>query len=181
MVEKDKIDFAKIMYGLAGNFGSEISKDDLSLRFEVLKKYTITQIKLSGLWLLKHREKTFPSNPTVKEFIEAIEKTTTNIKPLKLQAEEQCDIVLKYSNYYGRECDHVFKNNTTQHLMTHRWSFYKLGMMETKDLKWFRKEFVEAWVELESHDKLTQDILEIKDQHQIPAQNLKKIVDMKKI
>ena len=46
---EEKTQFSKIMYGLAGNFGGEMSKHDLALRFEVLKEYSIDQIKQACL------------------------------------------------------------------------------------------------------------------------------------
>lgn len=140
----DKIEFAKVMYGMAGNFGAKIEKDDLALRFEILKEHPIDNIKKAGIWLIKNRENTYPPVPTTKEILDAISIISGEIES-KIKVEMEADKVLKNLRYFGRECPTKFKDPATQYLMTNRWTFHKLGMMSSKDLYWWRKDFVEAY------------------------------------
>ena len=66
---KTRAVFAATMYGIAEDFGGTISENGLSMRFEVMKEYSIDQITAAGTWLLKHRTEKFPAVPTTKEFI----------------------------------------------------------------------------------------------------------------
>ncbi len=176
--DKDKKKFAQIMYGVAGNFGGKITTDLLKLQFKVLSEYTIHQLTMAGVWLLKNRKEKFPAVPTVKEFIEAIQIITAPQLSLETQAQEQCDIILKYLSAHGSHCTHIFKNTTTRHLMETRWSFSSLGKMPEVEIKWFRKDFIKAWCALEKHAIAKKDQIEYQKQVEtleMPDVKLKKI------
>jgi hypothetical protein len=173
ITKQNKIEFAKVMYGLAGNFGGEVSRDDLALRFEVLKEYSLDEIKQAGIWLLKKRDRTFPAVPTTKEIIDVIEYANNPQLTPKAKAHEQCDIVLKYFNHYGSACDHTFKDPSTKYLMENRWSLYQLGRMNESDLRWWRKNFVESYLDISKPKDV--ELLENKDTEncEIPVTDLK--------
>jgi len=173
MDNRDIEKFTGIIYGLAEEYGGTVSKSGIDLKFDSLKIYSIKQISLAASWIVKNRETTFPAIPTTKEIISAIEKTGGQMAP-KTHAELQVDIILKYLNYYGSYCEHVFKDTTTNYLMTSRWSFPQLGAMKTEDLKWFRRDFVEAYTSLK---KDTEAALEYSGaKGTIPVGDLKKLV-----
>ena len=95
MDDKDKNQFLVIISGLAEEFGGKASKDNLKLRFEALKDYSLEDISKAGTWILKNREKTFPAIPTTKEIIDAVEKIRGKIEPTT-KAQLQLDIIMKY-------------------------------------------------------------------------------------
>jgi len=169
---KEKKIFSTIMKGLAGNFGGQIIKDDLSLRFTVLKKYSIKQISQAASWLLLNREKTFPAVPTTKEIIDAIDKVSGNLET-KTRAHLECDKVIKNLKYFGRACPTVFKDKATQYLMTKRWNFHVLGMMSDDDQKWWRKDFVEAYQDINRESDAFIDT--VKKGCVIPIDDIKKL------
>jgi len=147
MNDQDKKQFAVLMYGIAEECGGQISKHGIKLKFEALKTHPIEVILKAASWLVQNRENTFPAIPTVKEFLDAIKAICGETNP-KTEGERQCDIVMKYFNYYGSYCDHEFKDPITAYLMTNRWSFKKLGEMMNQELSWFRKNFVQSYVEM---------------------------------
>ncbi len=169
----DKKKFATVIKGLAGNFGGKVSKDDLRLRFTALIDYSIADIGKAGTWLLKHREKEFPPVPTTKEIIDAIDKVSGKLET-KTKAGLECDKVIKALNYFVREFTILFKDKTTQYLMTNRWTFYQLGMMKEEDLKWWRKDFVQAYEEIDKQEVTFLDVAE--KCGMIPASDLKKLL-----
>jgi len=169
--EKEIAMFAKVIVGVSEEFGGSPSDDNLELKFNALKEYSIEQIRQAGTWLLKNRKETFPAVPKTQEFINAIQQTTNPQLSPKAKAHEQCDIVLKYFQYYGSACDHTFKDTSTKYLMENRWSFYQLGGMKPDDLKWWRKDFVEAYQEISKPQDV--ELLENQKNCTIPATKLK--------
>ena len=139
--------FAGTMYGVAEDFGGTLSDNNLAVRFKALQDYSIDQITQAGTWLLKNRTEKFPAVPTTKEFIDVIENLAGRLNS-KTAAQIECDKVLKKLKTYGREAMPLFHDEKTKYLMTHRWTFEKLGMMKDEDLKWFRKDFVEAYQDM---------------------------------
>jgi hypothetical protein len=166
---KDKEEFMRLLWLFANDAGVKISKEQLSVKFEALKKYSIEQVSAATDKLIHHRRRNWPAIPSTSELVESIEEN-----PIKTQAQFQCDIILKYFKYYGRACEHRFKNPSTRYLMENRWSFYQLGNMDEKDLKWFRRDFVEAFTELEEMPVPLIDIAE--KAGMIPADNLKRLI-----
>lgn len=147
--QRDLALFSKVMYGVAGNFGGIISDDDLSLRFEVLQEFSIDQITKAGTWLLRNREQTFPAVPTTKEFIDAIKKADG--PSIQLKADIEADKVLETLKEWGRDAEALFHDEITRYIMTKRWTFRKLDLMAVDDpgLKWWRKEFVQSYQDIE--------------------------------
>jgi len=172
MDDTDKKQFATIFYGLAEEYGGTITKNGVLLKFEALKEYPIQTIVQAVNWLVHNRGKTYPPIPTIEEIETAINKIE---QPQNL-AEIQCDIVLNYLNCHGRDCTHVFKNQTTKYLMENRWSFRILDEKSKKDpaLDWFRKDFVRAFDEIENSNIA---ILPGRSERcKIPADNLKQLI-----
>ena len=175
--KEEKHKFAKIMWALAEDFGGKISPESLELRFTALKQFSIDEISKAGTWLLMNRKKDFPPVPTTKEIIDAVGKQSGGLNG-KTKAELEADKVLKNLAYFGRDCPTQFKDQVTAYLMTHRWSFYQLGMMTETDLKWWRKDFVDAYQDTDSQKELFLDTAE--KAGMIPVDDLKKIIHMPK-
>ena len=146
MEQNDKSRFAEIMMGIADNFGGQISREGLLLRFDSMSTMTIDQVARAGSWLVRNREEKFPAVPTVKEFFDALKTIEGNNVSVKSEAEAQVDIVLKKLRYEGRNAAVDFEHPVTFHLMTTRWRYntWAAEVFE-KDLVWFRKEFIEAF------------------------------------
>ena len=172
---EDKKKFATIMKGVAGNFGGQISQDDLKIRFLVLRDYPLDQISKAGSWLLRYRTEKFPAVPTTKEIIEAIEKLN-GVLESKTVASIECDKVFKKLKEFGRMAEPLFYNKTTVYLMTYRWTFEMLGNMDEKELGWFRKNFIESFLEM---DKPEVNLIEADGKLMIPAANLKELIENK--
>jgi len=141
--------FSIVMWGVAEDFGGQLSKEGLKMRFAALQEYSIEQITSAGAWLLRHRDKTFPAVPTTKEFIDAIQNA--GLTRSKTKAGIEADKVLETLKEWGRDAEPLFYDQITTYLMTHRWTFRKLNIMAIKDpgLVWWRKEFIESYLELE--------------------------------
>jgi len=174
--------FATVMWGVAEEWGGKISKSGLEMRFLSLKKYSIDQITQAGSWLLENRKEKYPAVPTTKEFIDAIRSAQGELVDPKMKAQSQCDIVFKYFDYYGSHCDHRFKDSITRYLMENRWSFRKLGVMRVDDLKWFRKEFVEAYQDCSREEPAVKNLIGcLKDGERISSKRLQILVPAKRM
>lgn len=151
--------FSTVMWGLAEDFGGKVSDDSLSLRFSALQEYSIEDIAKAGTWLLKHRESTFPAVPTTKEIIDAI-RSVSQANP-RLKAEIEADKVLSTLKEWGRDADALFYDKITMYLMTKRWTFRQLDLMavDDKGLKWWRKDFVQAYQDIEKNRSSGCDVL----------------------
>ena len=159
MRQEDSGKFASIMFGVAENFGGKISPEGIGLRFSVLKEYKIEQIVKAGEWLLRNREQTFPAVPTVKEFVDAIHLQTM----LGNSADMQADLVLKKLRYEGRNGKIDFEDPVTFELMTVRWPYNSWATkVKEDDLKWWRKDFCEAYNAHSKVNKVEQIPLELK-------------------
>lgn len=178
---EEKKKFSFIMNGLAGNFGGKIQKDDLAFRFNNLKAYPIEDISKAGSWLLRNREATFPAVPTIGEIIKAIEICTNPKADGKTIAESQLDIVMKYFNYYGSYCDHVFKNSITNFLIKTRWSFQVIGRMDIESLKWFKKEFVEAYMRYSDDQDINAISFDDALGGSMQIENINKLLNLKRL
>jgi hypothetical protein len=175
--------FSMTMYGVAEDFGGTLSESNLFVRFEALKKYSIDQITQAGTWLLKNRKEKFPAVPKTQEFIEAIRVMQGEIVGPKAIARNQCDIVMKYFNgnwtpYNGYI--HTFKDSITDYLMRTQWSFQKLGAMGLDDLKWFPKNFIEAYLDYASEGEAAQTLIcSLEDKDKVSAKRLGLLVQTK--
>lgn len=154
MTDNDKKQFAVIMNGVADNFGGQISKDGLRLRFRALIDLDITQVAKAATFLINNREKDYPPIPTVKEFRGAVESMTGPKISNDAKAEIQVNLVLEKLKLQGRNSPIDFKDPITKHLMSRRW-FYPTWASTVKeaDLTWFRKEFKEAYLAFDEQEQ----------------------------
>ena len=68
MESRDRQQFARIMYGLADNFGAELSEPGLQMRFEALRGYTLGQVREAAQRIALERK--YTKMPTIAEFVE---------------------------------------------------------------------------------------------------------------
>jgi hypothetical protein len=170
MTASDKKRFMEIMYGVADNFGGSISKEGLALRFNAMAGHSIDQVALGASWLVKHRDQVFPAVPTVKEFIDAIKSATGTNVSVRTQAEVQLDLVLRKLKSQGRNAPIDFEHPVTFRLMTTRWPYNSWAATVHEDeLKWFRKEFIEAFQAHTEQDTADQAALEYHGGKEIPG------------
>ena len=149
MNKSDKKKFSELMWLFANDACIQISKEQLSVKFIALNKYSIEQISKASNRLIHHRILNYPAIPSIPEFVKAIEEDTKPIDS-KTTGQLQLDIVMKYFTYYGSTCAHEFKNSITKYLMTNRWSFQQLGQMEPDELKWFKINFVKDYEDIDN-------------------------------
>jgi hypothetical protein len=146
MDKNDKIRFSEIMMGIADNFGGTISIPGIKSRIQALSEYSLDQIEVAGVWLLKNRTLTFPAMPTVKEFIDAIKAQTQPQISLGSRAEIQADIVHKKLRYEGRNAPIDFQDPITFKLMSERWRYPSwAATVKEAELTWWKKDFVKAY------------------------------------
>jgi len=172
MTKTDLVKFSEIMTVVAEDFGGTLSAAGMESRFRLLQEYSIDQVSKAGTWLLKNREKTFPAVPTTKEFIDAIEGMSSPKVTPRSQAEIQVDIVLHKLKYFGRSAPIDFEHPITFKLMTTRWPYGTWSMhVKTDELKWFRKEFIEAFIAYSEVEQAEGKVLD-------GPQQLKELADM---
>jgi hypothetical protein len=68
MDQRDREQFARIMYGLADNFGAELSEPGLQMRFEALREYSMEQVIEAARRIALERK--YTKMPTIAEFLE---------------------------------------------------------------------------------------------------------------
>ena len=145
MNEIDKKKFAEIMYGVADNFGGQISTQGLQLKFDALAELSIEQVAFAATYLVRHRKTSYPPVPTVKEFIDAAKGLELEVSQ-RSKAEIQANKVLSKLRYHGRAGKADFADPITQELMTTRWPYrvWACYILE-KDIVWWKKEFIESY------------------------------------
>lgn len=146
MTDNDKRRFAEIMYGVAENFGGSTTREGLALRFNALIHLDIDQVAAAATLIIKTRVATFPAMPTVKEFLDAAQKVSGYITNTKSRAEIQADEVLLLLRQRGHgTCCRELRDPISKRLMILRWTDNWWKSVQEEDLKWWRKEFIEAY------------------------------------
>ena len=140
MQDNDKTRFAEIMLGLAENFSAALTKAGLSMRFDALREFTIDQISAAANKILKNR--TMMGMPTVAEFIVAINGGRENSENA---ASLQVNAVMQQIRQIGSYGQPVFDDPITKKLMSSRWSWRSVCSMTEVELKWWAKEFSDAY------------------------------------
>lgn len=135
MEENNIIEFSKIMAGLAENFSSELTENGLSMRFEALKEYSITQIRQSAMVILKTRK--FTTMPTVADFIEAIEGNKYDL------ADIQKGIVMGAINRYHP--NQKFSDPITQ-VVVDQIGWGRIGQANKAEIPFILKDFKELYI-----------------------------------
>jgi hypothetical protein len=145
--QKERVAFSQIMIGVAENFSAQVSSAGLNLRFVALKEYSLQQIEAAALKILANRKAM--GMPTVAEFIVAITGEQKNCDP----AENQVNEIMKQIRSVGSYGTPVFSDPITKSLLSSRWTFRSLCAMTEVELKWWGKEFSEAYQSMERSEQ----------------------------
>lgn len=134
--------FAVIMYGLADNFGAELSKPGLKMRFEALKALSIEQVDQVAMKILATKK--YRSMPTVAEFLEYLQPAQS--LGMNSRAQIEADKIISHLKQYGASMWPKLSDPITRHLMTHRWPYGRwASTVLESEIKWWVKEFIEAY------------------------------------
>ena len=146
--KSDKEKFAAAMFGLAEEYGGTLTKNNLDLKWNALKRFGIEDIILGISYLVENRTKKHPLVPTTQEIIESIEVVR---KPelaigTECMAELQANEVLAFLHENGSGAAPDFADPLTKSLMTKVWPYASWGKTLTeKDKTWWRKEFIKTY------------------------------------
>jgi hypothetical protein len=148
MDDLDKKRFLEIMTGLAENFSAKVSAQGLRLSFAVLKCYAVEQVEAAAIRIMAKRISL--GMPTVAEFIEEIEGSGND------KAQFQVNEIVKQIRMVGSYGTPVFDDMITRDLMDSRWSFRSLCAMTETELKWWARDFAEAYQSMNRTGKTVQ-------------------------
>lgn len=140
MTDADKNSFAEIMTGLAENFGSQLSRPGLSMRFEALKEYSIDQVKQAATFLMCSRK--YTTMPTVAEFLEYLGGGSAED-----QAEVEAAKVLDAIKRVGPYSSVSFDDPVTCAVVKQGYGSWE-DVIEAADEQrdhWFVKDFARKW------------------------------------
>ena len=138
MNDNDKIKFAEIMTGLAEDCSSTLTKAGLEIKYKALKNYTIEQVEVAVLAVMKSN--IYTKMPTTGTIIQAIEGTQND------KAEYQYTVVLRAIRELG-SCGHPkFKDPITQFLIDNRFGWLPICQKPEKDMEFFARDFKAAYV-----------------------------------
>lgn len=147
MRTEDKKRFSDLMLGMADNFRDTISKEGMSMRWELLKEFSIEQVESACLKIIKIRK--FTKMPPMAEFLEAINPP----KQIGFSAHTEADKILQHLRMFGSIKSPELNDPITKHLMTKRWPYtaWARTVLES-ELKWWHKEFVNAYENYSNSD-----------------------------
>ena len=140
MNDGDKMRFAEIMAGMADNFGDEISRVGLKLKFEILKNYSIDEIEVAAVEIIKTR--IYNKMPTVAEIIEKIEWRRPKVDDL---AQIQAAGVIGEIRRVGASGNPRFDDKITRDLFKTRFNFKSLCMLTERELIQWEKIFLDLY------------------------------------
>lgn len=141
MNKKDKERFVQIMLGMADNFRDSITKEGMSMRFDMLKDYTITQIESAARQIMYARK--YTKMPPIAEFIGVL---NVNIPKPEDKALVFANEIIAHSRTQGSRVFPPRLDNIAKHLMTRRWPYAEWSAtVLTSELTWWVKEFREAY------------------------------------
>lgn len=133
-------ELAEIMFGLAGNFGDTIDEYTVKMWLRCFEAdgVTIDQIRKAAIKIMQNAE--FPKMPTYGQFRKYIFGSERD------NAQVQADVVLVALQQNGSRVKPKFLDPVTDHLMSTRWKWSQWASTVLEDeIKWWRKEFVEAY------------------------------------
>ncbi len=129
------------MLGMADNFRDSITKEGMTMRFDMLKEYTIQQVEDAAKQIMLTRK--YTKMPTIADFIEAL---TADIPKLEDKALVFANEIIAHSRTQGSNVFPPGLDDTAKHLMTRRWPYAEWSAtVLTSELTWWVKEFREAY------------------------------------
>jgi hypothetical protein len=144
--------FAKLMYALAGNFGTEIPPATLDVWFSMTKEDGLAypQMQAAVKHIIRTKTDGYGRMPTYAEIFTAIVG-----KPVAIEDKALCEAnrVLEYLRTNGARTAPEWADRVTNKLMTTRWNYtgWAQSVLES-ELKWWVKEFCEAYRAMADQD-----------------------------
>ena len=157
MTENDKPKFASIMRGLALNCDMDMSKEKMAFYFKNLKQFTIIRIEQAARVILGTWE--YNKIPPIAVFVKAIHDDQSQIED---QATIQANIIVGHLNNYGASKMPRLIDPVSKWLMENRWPYlsWASNILES-ELKWWTKEFKEAYLSISTNGGKKQLKIEI--------------------
>ena len=147
-----KKEVAKILYMMAEMFRDKASEIMVEAWSHILSSedISIEEARDTAITIMKNRK--YNKLPTAAEFLDIV-RPKENPKQL---AEAQADEILDSVRRIGHRLTPNFRDPITRELMSTRWRWNSFCInLETKDVKWWRKDFVEAYIgKHESEERL---------------------------
>lgn len=139
----DQIKFAKIIIGLAANFGVKIPEGLIELWKNAFQEDGISfeQINHAAGKIIRTKKNSYGRMPTYAEFLEIIHGGSAESK-----AQIIADEIIGHLRFFGANKPLVITDPVAKHLMSTRWPYQQWAttVLES-DLKWWVKEFCEAY------------------------------------
>lgn len=144
-------DLSKILFMLGEIYSTDITDPLVDAWVAVLtaEQITIEQAKAAAIQIMRTRK--YTKMPTPADVIDLIKPPMD----CKLLAEEQADLVLGAVRSYRPGEPPEFEDPITYRLMKDRWPWgHFASSLETDRVKWWRKEFVEAYSDYAGQEML---------------------------
>ena len=139
MEKTDEKRFIQIMLGMADNFRDSITKEGMTMRFDMLKDYNINQVESAAKQIMLTRK--YTKMPPVAEFIEILKGGNKEDKALVI-----ANNIISHLKTHGSRVFPKLDDPTAKHLMTKRWPYYEwAAAVIESELKWWTKAFCEAY------------------------------------
>ena len=139
----NKLEFTKIIAGIAANFGVKIPEGLIELWCGLFNEDNISlgQVRYAAGKILRSKKDGYGRMPTYAEFIEIIHGNKKD-KALIIANE-----IIAYMRSNGSRVALKIKDETAKHLMSTRWPYQNwAATVREDDLKWWVKEFCEAYI-----------------------------------
>ena len=153
MKNKDVIEFAKVTTAVMANFKAVATEPLLDMWFDMAfeDKITIEQWKDAARKIIRGRK--YTSQPTYADFHETVFGSPVTETD---RACEQVTVVMKQIRELGSYRTPCFDDPVTKSLMVSRWSWQSVCSMTETELKWWAKEFIEAYQTMDRDEKRAQ-------------------------
>lgn len=151
----DQMDFAKIVVGLAANFGIKIQDGLIELWYNAFKEdgISIEQIRYAAGRILRKPKDRYGRLPTYDEMIEIIQGGSYKDRALVIANE-----IIAHTKRHGARVFPKIEDETARYLMTKRWPYHEWAeSVLDSDFKWWIKEFCEAYVSYTTIKEISHD------------------------
>ncbi|MBW2596735.1 MAG: hypothetical protein JRC93_12355 [Deltaproteobacteria bacterium] len=133
MNKRDLPRFTQIMLGMADNFRDTITKEGMTMRFDMLSGYSLEQVETASRKILKYRK--YSKMPPIAEFVEALDGDS------KMQGLEAWGVVMGCLGGGGDGLSDEKVNEVVRRLGG--WSYLKTQTYD--ELHWLEKRFIEHY------------------------------------
>ena len=142
-------EFAKVLAGIAGNFGASIEPAVADLWFEAFKAdgVSIKDIRAAALNIIRNKANGYGRMPTYAEILQEIRGNPEDV------ANGQIAFIRGALRTNGAGNPPEFTDTITSRLMRTRWSWSELVMFQTDKLPFWEKDFKAAYLSAFNNDQ----------------------------